>query len=244
MASIKLSDRLLAIAQLVPTSGGVADVGTDHGYIPVWLAQNGHQGRLFATDIKKAPLGHAKQTAVEYGQKDKIDFHLCDGLSALNGEDISTVIIAGMGGENIAEILSAAHWTKENEALIILQPMSKASFLRKWLFENGYKVLSEQLIDDGAVYEILTVQPGEDKPYSPAELLTGHNNLISSNPLFEKQLKHLIKKSERTVFGLSSSAKAEDHERLAAAIETLSSLLEMKNGNLPIESKGGSDVKD
>ena len=137
MASIKLSARLMAIAQLVPPLGGVADVGTDHGYIPVWLAQNGHDGKLFATDIKKAPLAHAKQTASEYEQADKIAFHLCDGLAALNGAEIGTVIIAGMGGENIAEILAAAPWAKENKALLILQPMSKSAHLRKWLFDNG-----------------------------------------------------------------------------------------------------------
>ena len=222
----------MAIAQLVPSFGGVADVGTDHGYIPVWLAQNGHDGKLFATDIKKAPLAHAKQTAVEYGQEDTISFHLCDGLAALDGAEISTVIIAGMGGETIAEILAAAPWTRENKALLILQPMSKSAHLRQWLFDNGYKVLSEQLVDDGTIYEILTAQSGEDEPYSPAELLVGRRQLISSDPLFEKQLKHLIKKSERAVFGLSSSAQAEDHARLANAIETLSSLLEMKNGNL------------
>ena len=234
MALIKLSGRLLAIAQLVPAFGSVADVGTDHGYIPVWLAQNGHEGMLFATDIKKAPLEHAKQTAIEYEQENNIAFHLCDGLEALEGSELSTVIIAGMGGENISEILSAAPWVKDNKALLILQPMSKASILREWLFENGFRVLSEQLVDDGKIYEIMTAQAGEDERYSPAELQIGHKKLISADPLFEKQLKQLVKKSERAVFGLSSSAKPEDHARLASAIETLSSLLEMKNGNLAI----------
>ncbi|NCC68024.1 MAG: SAM-dependent methyltransferase, partial [Clostridia bacterium] len=149
MAAIKLSERLLSIAKLIPSCGGVADVGTDHGYIPVWLAQNGHSGGLFATDINKGPLEHAKQTAAEYGQAGKISFFLCDGLKALSGREISTVIIAGMGGENIAEIISAAPWMKENHSLLILQPMSKSAFLRQWLFNNGYSVLSEQLVDDG-----------------------------------------------------------------------------------------------
>lgn len=243
MASIKLSDRLLAIAQLIPPSGGVADVGTDHGYIPVWLVQNGHNGKLFATDINIAPLEHAKQTATEYGLDDKIEFQLCDGLAALNGTDLSTVIIAGMGGESIAEILSGAPWVKEQNTLLILQPMSKSSLLRKWLFENGFRVLSEQLVDDGKVYEILTAQAGEDEPYSPAELQTGHKRLISSDPLFAKQLTLLVKKFERAVFGLSSSVKPEARARSACAIETFSSLLEMKNGDLSNEVKGGSDVK-
>lgn len=229
MASIKLSARLAAIARLVPAFGGVADVGTDHGYLPVWLAQNGYSGALFATDINKAPLQHAKQTAVEYGQDGKIDFHLCDGLAALDGGDIHTVIIAGMGGETIAEILCAAPWTKSNNCLLILQPMSKSPYLRKWLVENGYKVLSEQLVDDGTIYEILTAKSGEDTPYSPAELLVGHKQLISASPLFENRLNNLIEKSKRAVSGLAVSAKTEDTAKLGEANETLSSLLELRD---------------
>jgi len=233
LAPIKLSARLLTLAKLVPTFGGVADVGTDHGYIPVWLAQNGHKSKLFATDINSAPLEHAKQTATEYGQNDKISFYLCDGLSALNADEISTVIIAGMGGESIAEILAAASWTKGGPVLLILQPMSKAAYLRRWLFNNGYRVLSEHLVDDGSIYEVLTAQAGEDKPYSPAELLIGHRQLISSDALFENQLANFIEKAERALSGLSASTKDEDSARLTCAKETLSSLLELKKGNLP-----------
>lgn len=233
MALIKISARLLTLAGLVPSFGGVADVGTDHGYIPVWLSQNGHKGKLFATDINSAPLEHAKQTAIEFGQDGKISFSLCDGLSALNADEISTVIIAGMGGESIAEILAAAPWAKENRFLLILQPMSKASHLRSWLYSAGYCVLSEQLVDDGSIYEILTAEAGEDKPYSPAELLIGHRQLISSDPLFNNQLANLIEKSERAVSGLSASTKAADSARLSSAKEILSSLLELKKGNSP-----------
>ena len=233
MSSLKLSVRLEALAKLVPNSGSVADVGTDHGYIPVWLVQNGHCGALFATDIKEAPLEHARRTAEEYGQAGAIEFHLCDGLSALRGSSVETVIIAGMGGENIAEILEAAPWVRENGCLLILQPMSKSAHLRSWLFENGYKVLSEQLADDGAVYEILTARAGIDLPYSPAELLLGHRQLISGSPLYARRLEALIGKTKRALSGLSASQKADDTERLAVLNETLSSLQELKNSGQP-----------
>ena len=236
MAQIKLSDRLLAIARLVPALGGVADVGTDHGYIPVWLAQNGHSGKIFATDINEAPLRHAEMTAAEFGLENAISFALCDGLAALSGSEISTVIIAGMGGENIADILSAAPWTKTLRPRLILQPMSKSPLLRKWLFDNGYRVLSEQLIRDGLVYEILTAEGGEDEPYSPAELLIGHKELIRSDPLFESRLETLIEKTERAISGLRASTRAEDAERLALAKTALSSLFELKNSVFSSES--------
>ncbi|NCB74320.1 MAG: SAM-dependent methyltransferase [Clostridia bacterium] len=236
LAQIKLSDRLLAIAGLVPALGGVADVGTDHGYIPVWLSQNGHIGKIYATDINEAPLLHAKMTAAEFGLENAISFSLCDGLAALDGADISTVIIAGMGGENIADILSKALWTKQLRTRLILQPMTKSALLRSWLFENGYRVLSEQLVSDGLVYEILTAEAGEDEPYSPAELLTGHIGLIRCDPLFESRLDSLIEKTERAVLGLRASTRAEDSERLSQASAALSSLFELKKTIFPSET--------
>lgn len=227
MSGLKLSLRLNAIAKLVPLFGGVADVGTDHGYIPVWLAQNGHQGKLFATDISKAPLEHAKRTAAEYGLEGQIGFFLCNGLEALSGSDVDTVIICGMGGETIAEILSAALWTRENGHLLILQPMSKSSFLRSWLFENSYKVLSEKLVEDGMVYEILTATAGKDVPYSPAELLIGHRQLISSDPLYSDRLYFLTEKADRAKTGLAASSRAVDTERLKEINELIASLSEL-----------------
>ena len=214
MSELKLSKRLEAIAKLVPLNGGVADVGTDHGYIPVWLSQNGHSGNIYATDINEGPIDHAKQTAREYDLEDRIHFFLCDGLEALNGNDVSTVITAGMGGENIADILQRASWTKDNNCLLILQPMSKSSYLRSWLYNNGYKVLKEQLVDDGTLYEVITACTGEDTPYSPAELLIGHNELISSDPSYRSRINLLIERAKKTESGLSSSSKAEDTERL------------------------------
>ena len=224
---IKLSPRLDAIAKLVPDTGGVADVGTDHGYIPVYLAQHGHAGELFATDINKDPLEHAKRTAAENGLDGQIGFFLCNGLEALDGAGIETVIIAGMGGETIADVLSAAPWTKEGSHLMILQPMTKAPFLRTWLFDNGYRVLSEQLARDGTDYEILTIGAGLDDPYSPAELLTGHRKLISSDPLFSNRLSFLTERANRTKAGLTTSSRAEDFERLKEINELIASLSEL-----------------
>lgn len=229
MSGIKLSPRLNAIANLIPKSGGIADVGTDHGYIPVWLAQNGYTGQIFATDIRKGPLSHAKQTALEYGLDSRIDFRLCDGLEMIHREDVQTVVIAGMGGENIAAILSAAQWTRQNDHLLILQPMTKSHALRSWLFENGYKVLSEMLVEDGAVYEILTAVGGKDLPYSPAELLIGHRNLISEDALFISRLDKLIEKESRAKAGLCSSLKVEDKKHLSEIDDTIDSLLQLKS---------------
>ena len=228
MTEIKLSARLCAIAAHVPPYGGVADVGTDHGYIPVFLAQNGHPGPLCGTDINEGPLARARQTAAAYGQTDKVNFFRCDGLAALDSQEIETVIIAGMGGETIAQILAAAPWTRENACLLILQPMTKASFLRGWLYENGYAALSEELVEDDGLYELLTARAGQDIPYPPAELLTGRAALIAGDPLFPCQLNKLIAKTQRAVEGLAASTRPEDTMRLKRMRETLFTLLQLK----------------
>ncbi|MEG2383025.1 MAG: class I SAM-dependent methyltransferase [Oscillospiraceae bacterium] len=217
-----------AIAALVPKTGSVADVGTDHGFIPVWLVQEGHIGRLTAADINIGPLNHARQTAAEYGLEDKISFILCDGLAGLSPADADTIIIAGMGGETIAAILSAAPWTSLPAHFLILQPMTKAPFLREWLFENGYRAVSEQLVRDGEIYEIICAVGGSDSPYSPAELLTGHRALIHGDALFCEKLNTLISKKEKAILGLSASLQSEEQARLNQLQKALDGLLEIK----------------
>ncbi len=224
MSGIKLSKRLALLASLVPSSGSLADVGTDHGYLPVSLAQAGHKGPFYATDINKGPLEHAKNTAGEHGLEGSIQFFLCDGLAAV--PPVDTVVIAGMGGETIAGILACAPWTQEDNRLLLLQPMSKAAQLRLWLYEQGYRVCAEHLVQDGEVYEVLSVTGGRDTPYSPAELLLGHRALIEKSPLFSARLAELTAKAQRMLEGLKS-AKEPDAARIREAEDSLSSLLSL-----------------
>ena len=99
MTDIKLSKRLAAIAELLPEGCGVADIGTDHGFIPVWLCKRGKNAPIFAADISPEPLRHAAQAAQEHGVTDKITLVLCDGLAAFDGSEAAAIVIAGMGGE-------------------------------------------------------------------------------------------------------------------------------------------------
>lgn len=227
MQEVRLSRRLAAIFSLLPDIGGAADVGTDHGHIPVRLLQSGFSGRVCATDIRKGPLSTARRAAEEAGFSGRIEFYLTDGLDGIDGNGIASVVIAGMGGENIAAILARAPWTKENR-LLVLQPMSKAPFLRRWLLENGYRIETESLVPDGPVYELLTARGGQDTPLSSAELLTGRFTLISGDPLFSARLDELIHRQTRAVAGLSVSTKQEDAARLLEEQETLALLLAMR----------------
>ena len=117
-----LQPRLRAIADLVPPGCRLADIGTDHGYIPVDLLLAGRIAHAIATDIGALPLEHARQTADRCSLTDGIDFRLGDGLAPVSPQEVDTVIIAGMGGDTITEILSAAPWAREGP-LLLLQPM-------------------------------------------------------------------------------------------------------------------------
>ena len=147
MRQLQLQPRLQLLATLVPEGSRLADVGTDHGYVPVYLLQRGLIKGAIASDIGAEPLQHAKNTAAEYGVAG-INFRLCPGLDTVAPEECDTILIAGMGGETIITILENAPWTKRGEHLLLLQPMTKVEMLRKWLADNGYTFTGERLVFD------------------------------------------------------------------------------------------------
>lgn len=220
---LELSPRLGAIAGLVPDGCGcLADIGTDHGYVPVSLLLEGRIRRAVAADIGTLPLDHARRTAEQYGVTEKLDFRLGDGLSVLEPGEAEVIVIAGMGGDAIAEVLTAAPWSRAGP-LLLLQPMSKAETLRPFLPENGYAVLSERLVQDkGVLYPILTVQGGEMPPVSDAQAWGGIR--LEGDPLRGLYIADRLLRLRKAAAGL---AKARDpgmagkRERLLGVIAQL-----------------------
>ena len=131
---LSLQPRLALLASLVPQGAVLADVGTDHGYIPVCLRQRGVIDRAIASDIGREPLEHARRTAEEYSVGG-IDLRLCAGLDAIAPEECDTVLIAGMGGETIWGILAAAPWTRDGRHTLLLPPQTKIEELRLSLYD-------------------------------------------------------------------------------------------------------------
>ena len=140
---MELSPRLRSVAELVPRGARFADVGTDHAYLPVWLLQRGVISRAVVSDLRQGPLDRARSTAEKYGLTGRMDFRLCDGLSAIRPDEADTIAIAGMGGETVAAILAAAPWIWERDCLLLLQPMSAQPVLRQWLQAHGYAIRRE-----------------------------------------------------------------------------------------------------
>ena len=171
---LRLQPRLRCIADCVPRGARLADVGTDHGYLPVWLLLNGRIAYAFASDVNEAPLARAKRTAEEYGASERICFRLCDGLDGFAPGEADTIAIAGMGGETIIAILRDAPWLTRDAVTLLLQPMTKAELLRPWLVENGFRIDGERLVrDKGTIYAVLTVRPGMGRTLTPAEAWCG-----------------------------------------------------------------------
>jgi len=227
MEKLVLSSRMALIASLVDEGSVLADVGTDHGYIPTWLLINGIIDRAVATDINAGPLSRARQVAQDYEISDSIDLRLCDGLAAVAPHEVNTVVIAGMGGETIISILSAAEWTKK-DAKLILQPQSKQPELRRWLYENGYAIKSEHLVKDaGKMYCVFTSCGGSMPAPDTAELYAGCADLHADKALFKEFLEHESFKLLDIASRLEKSAKNEDHYRRAEYIEAAQGMQRM-----------------
>jgi len=156
---LRLPPRLVAIAGFIEKGSNVADIGTDHGFLPVYLAQKGFAQRIIASDKSSDSLKSALRSAVKYGVADKISFIAAPGLSGVDEAEVDTVVIAGMGGETIMGILADAPWTKRCGTRLILQPQTKTDKLCYWLNENGYSIRDLTLTQDkGRYYIVLRVQ--------------------------------------------------------------------------------------
>lgn len=220
---LECSPRLRAIAALVPEGCAcLADIGTDHGYIPVSLLLEGRIGRAVAADIGAQPLDHARRTAAQYGVGGQMDFRLGDGLSVLEPGEAEVIVIAGMGGDLITEILAAAPWSRAGP-LLLLQPMSKAEVLRAWLPGNGYAVAAERLAQDkGVLYPILAVRGGAMEAVDDAGAWGGL--LLEGDPLWGLYLSDRLLRLRRAAAGLEKArdpAMAEKREKLLGVIARL-----------------------
>lgn len=226
MRELQLQPRLQLLADMVPEGSRLADVGTDHGYIPVWLLKRGRIAAAIASDIGAEPLQHARQTAAEYAVTD-IDFRLCPGLDAIAPEEADTIVIAGMGGETIQMILEAAPWTAKGEHLLLLQPMTKVEYLRKWMVDNGYCFTEERLVfDKNYRYPVFAVRGGAQPPLTLTQQYGGV--LLDGDPLYADYLDERIGKLQKAIDGLRRSHTTENAVKADALSEICQALREKR----------------
>lgn len=153
-----LDFRLQTVASLVRQGSRLADIGTDHALLPCVLVKSGRCPSAIASDVRVGPAEVARRSVLAAELSEKIEVRLGDGLATVAAAEVDDIVIAGMGGETIAAILQAAPWTRCERYRFVLQPMTRAEKLRRWLFENGFEIEQERIADDGRrCYTVLCV---------------------------------------------------------------------------------------
>lgn len=209
-----ITKRLLDIASLVDRVETLADIGTDHGYLPIYLIKNNIASFALACDVAIMPLESAKQNIKKYGLEDKIKLILCDGLSNVNKVDC--VIISGMGGHLIIDILKNRNIDYNT---YILQANNNVDILRRYLSENGFKIIDEKIsYDHKKFYEIIKVTHGQ-QALNEQEITYGPINLINKSTFFIAKWKEILQRYQNIVTDFTGSK--EELEKLNKKISEI-----------------------
>ncbi len=205
---MELSKRLQAVADLISEGLVVADVGTDHGYIPIYLIQTEKTPKAFAMDVNKGPLLRAKEHIAEHGLEACIETRLSDGVRALQKGDCECVVVAGMGGALTIKIMEEGKEIFRSLKEFVLQPQSELQKVRAYLYQNAYSIVEEDMVlDDGKFYPMFRVINGQSQEYHAIELCYGKLLLEQKNAVLktflekEKAVKELILSNLEQSFG-------------------------------------------
>ena len=225
---LPISKRLLCSASMVQPGSRVADIGTDHGYLGIYLLQSGAARHVIACDLRKDPLENARRNAKLFGVDGEMEFRLSDGLEKILPDEVDTVVMAGMGGDLIQKILSQCPWRKREGLQFILQPQSAGNVLRRWLCEDGFEIQREEPVQDGHfLYTVMDIRQGEPAPLTPGTEYASPALLASGSPLVGNYLARVETALQETVRGLTNAEKQRP-ERLAYFGQALLEIQEMR----------------
>ncbi len=223
---MELSRRLQAVADLVSVGLVVADVGTDHGYIPIYLIETGKCKKAFAMDVNRGPLLRANEHIAEHGLEDKIETRLSDGVKQLKVAECEAVVIAGMGGALTIKILEEGRSVFQSLREFILQPQSELHKVREYLLEQGYCIVAEDMVqEDGKFYPMMKVINGASDAYHTVEFRYGKFLLSEKHPVLktflekEKQTKKMILQNLQKEDGLHIEVRKKEIEEELEGIE-------------------------
>lgn len=230
-----LSRRLTAAASFVRVGSVVADVGTDHAYLPIYLVKKGIVPFAVACDIRKGPLDRANAHISACGLSQQIKTLLTDGLDGVEDYHPHDILICGMGGELIASILERSDYVRKPAIRLILQPMTMAHKLRYYLCRAGFRIVDEELVleKDSKLYQILVAEySGIPTEISPAEAYLGGVNLMKRHPLLAKLAEQCLSSLNARIDGLHRSGRTAEEEE-AIRRDILMKMEENGNGNRP-----------
>lgn len=202
-----LSLRLERVAAHVPTGARLADIGSDHGYLPVALLRRGVIAAAVAGEVALTPFDAARRTVRENGLEELITVRLADGLAAIKPDDrINVISICGMGGETIRDILASGKARLSGKERLVLQPNGGEQPLRQWLMENGYRILREEVLRENRFdYEIIVAEPTGPVTYSAEQLYFGPLQMQARSPEFLAKWQRKLKRKQRTLAGFAKA---------------------------------------
>ena len=215
--AIHLSKRLKALANMVTDGNRLADIGTDHGYIPIYLCQTGKIPSALAMDIGKGPLQQAQTHIAEHGLSEQIKTRLSDGMAALQFGEADTILIAGMGGGLVMKILSEGAEKLTGKEELILQPQPEIALVREFLRVRNFQILNEDMIlEDGKYYPMMKVsqqKAAEQTKILPQEVADAFGPVLlqKRHPVLKEWLERELRTTNSVIEQLSAQP---DHERI------------------------------
>ena len=226
---MQLSQRLSSVASMVTAGNCLADVGTDHGYVPIYLYERNIIPRAIAMDVNKGPLERAALHIAESGMKEAIETRLSDGLTALKPGEADSVVIAGMGGPLIIRILSAHPEVTESLKELILQPQSEISEVRIWLYEQGYEIVEEHMVfEDGKYYPMFkAVKNAEAEKLTDLEYKYGKISVLGEPEVLRAYLVREIANKQNILQKLNEETTEKSKGRAVEIKALLTELEEM-----------------
>ncbi len=211
---MNLTDRLQKAADLVPPGKAMADIGTDHGYLPIYLIEKKKMERAIACDINQGPLDRARENLISSGMMDRISLRLGGGLSPLEKGEVDGVTICGMGGLMIRQILEDDREKAQALSWLVLQPQNHVAELKVFLSTHHFRIEKEILSQDGGqLYELLLAVPGEMEPLDLLTAEIGATPSYREDPLFPAHIERLIRKRDFLIQGVAEDTKVERHRK-------------------------------
>ncbi|TCV57693.1 tRNA (adenine(22)-N(1))-methyltransferase [Pseudomonas fluorescens] len=225
-----LSMRLERVAAHMPAGAHLADIGSDHAYLPVALLRRGVIATAVAGEVAWTPLRAAERTVGENGLEQRISVRLANGLAAIEPEDgITAISLCGMGGETIRDILDSGKARLNGHERLILQPNGGEQPLRLWLMENDYRILCEEVLRENRFYyEIIVAERAGPVTYTAEELYFGPLQMQARTPTFLAKWQRLLRQKQKTLASFAKARQAVPEEKLqdiARQVRWISALL-------------------
>jgi tRNA (adenine22-N1)-methyltransferase len=214
VGNLKLTPRLKIIADSVKGFDTLADIGSDHAYIPIYTVRNEWVKNAVATDVNSGPAEISRRRIRNYGLESRVSVRQGDGLQVINPGEAEVIIIAGMGGILIRDILDKGEKVAESAKVLILQPMRDSDKVRTWLFKNGFEIIDEELVrDQGKIYEVIWSRPGGEARGAKGSLLIGDKLIEKKHPLLAEFISRKINELEKVMAALKEADSDNCRER-------------------------------